>query len=252
MKQYKISLGYRHPPGVKVDSGGVNFSMFSRYASYAELLLYKHANSRVPFQVVPLDPEVHRTFFSWHVYVEGLPVATFYNWRVDGSETLKPGLRFDKQKALLDPWARAITHNLWERGRACQPGENLAQAMRSVVVDEDDYDWEGDQPLKHASETMIIYEMHVGGFTRHPSSEVTHSGTFTGLIEKIPYLKKLGVTDVELMPSMAFDEQDVPGGVAARGLKIIGAIVRTVSIVPIPDIVCRLRKERIYRSSEIW
>lgn len=219
MKQYKITLGYRYPPGAKVDSRGVNFSIFSRYATYIELLLYEKENSTDPFQIIPLDPEVHRTFFSWHVYVEGLPVGRFYNWRVDGPETLKPGLRFDKQKALLDPWARAVTYNLWERARACQPGENLAQAMRSVVVDEDDYDWEGDQPLNHSSETMIIYEMHVGGFTRHPSSKVTHPGTFAGLIEKIPYLKKLGITDVELMPSMAFDEQDVPGSVAARGLK---------------------------------
>jgi glycogen operon protein len=91
-------------------------------------------------------------------------------------------------------------------------------AMRAMVIN-DRYDWDGDQPVNHVNENMIIYEMHVGGFTRHPSARVTHPGTFAGIVEKIPYLKVLGVTDVELLPVMAFDEQDVPARAADRGLK---------------------------------
>src|SRR5262249_4123190 len=98
------------------------------------------------------------------------------------------------------------------------PGENSACAMRGIIVN-DDYDWEGDQPLNHLLEQTVIYELHVGGFTRHPSANVAHPGSFSGVIEKIPYLKALGITDVELLPVMAFDEQDVPETAAARGLK---------------------------------
>src|SRR5262249_43312825 len=122
-------------------------------------------------------------------------------------------------KALLDPWTHAITHDLWDRQRASQPGDNSPCAMRALVLNDEDYDWEGDQPLNHPLEHSIIYELHVGGFTRHPSANVAHPGTFSGVMEKIPYLKALGITDVELLPAMAFDEQDVPETAAARGLK---------------------------------
>ena len=124
-----------------------------------------------------------------------------------------------EEKILLDPAARAVTDLLWERRRAIQPGDNCDASMRAILVEEDHYDWEGDRLLDRPAEETIIYEMHVGGFTRHPNSGVAHPGTFAGVIEKIPYLKSLGITDVELMPTMAFDEQCVPEGVAARGLK---------------------------------
>jgi isoamylase len=167
-----------------------------------------------------LDPEVNRTFYAWHVYVMGLAPGTFYGWRMDGpGNTRSTGHRFDKEKVLLDPWARAVTHELWDRRRACLRGDNGAFSMRSIVLEDAHYDWEGDKPLNHPMEERILYEMHVGGFTRHPTSQVALPGTFAGVIEKIPYLKALGVTDVELMPVMAFDEQDVPEGAAARGLR---------------------------------
>ena len=105
----------------------------------------------------------------------------------------------------------------WDRRRAEQPGANHDAAIRGIVVDET-YDWEGDQPLQRRAEQLIIYELHVGGFTRHASSGVARPGTFAGLAEKIPYLQELGITHVELMPIMAFDAQDVPPGVAALGL----------------------------------
>ncbi len=194
--------------------------MWGRFATHVELLLYERSDSPTPFQVIELDPEVNRTFYAWHVYVEELTPGTFYGWRMDGpGDTRSTGLRFDKEKVLLDPWAPAVTHDLWKRRPACLPGDNGAFSMRSIVLEDDHYDWKGDEPLNHPMEHAIIYELHVGGFTRHPSSQALHPGTFAGVIEKIPYLKALGVTDVELMPVMAFDEQDVPEGVAARGLR---------------------------------
>jgi len=194
--------------------------VWGRFATRVELLLYERSDSPAPFQLIELDPEVNRSIYAWHVYVEGLPPNTFYAWRMDGpGDTRSTGFRFDGEKVLLDPWAKAVTHELWDRRCASVPGDNGVCSMRSVVLDDDQYDWEGDGPLNHPMEHAIIYEMHVGGFTRHPSSQVLHPGTFAGVTEKIPYLKKLGVTDVELMPVMAFDEQDVPEGASSRGLK---------------------------------
>lgn len=220
MKRYSTQPGHRFPFGATFHPKGTNFSVWGRLATHVELLLYERSDSPAPFQVIELDPEVNRTFYAWHVYVEGLAAGTFYGWRMDGpGDTRSTGLRFDKEKVLLDPWALAVTHELWDRRRACLPGDNGAFSMRGVVLDDDRYDWEGDEPLHHPTEHTIIYEMHVGGFTRHSSSRALYPGTFAGVIEKIPYLKALGVTDVELMPVMAFDEQDVPEGVAARGLR---------------------------------
>jgi glycogen operon protein len=181
-------------------------------------LLYERADSPAPFQVISLDPQVNRTFFCWNVFVEGLPTGIHYTWRVDGpDDTRQSGFRFDKHRELLDPWARAVTDELWDRDRARRADEKHCPSMRAIVV-EDGYDWEGAQPLNRPLENTVIYELHVGGFTRHPSANVVSPGTFAGVIEKIPYLKELGVTDVELMPTMAFDRQDVPEEVAERGL----------------------------------
>ena len=219
MNRYTIRPGSRYPHGATVDSQGVNFSVFSRHATMVELLLYEQADSPAPFQVIQLDPELNRTFYSWHVFVEKLEVGIHYTWRVDGPDDAgRYGFRFNKHRELLDPWARAVTQEFWDRKRISQAEGESNASMRCVVV-EPSYDWEEDQPLNHHLEDTIIYEMHVGGFTRHPSSNVGNPGTFAGVIEKIPYLKELGVTDVELMPIMAFDEQDVPEGVAKRGLK---------------------------------
>jgi isoamylase len=219
-----MSATYETRPGVRYSLGatpfpdGVNFSVFSRHATSVELLLYDDARSPAPFQVIGLDPDVHRTFFAWHVFVVGLPVGTWYTWRVDGpGDTAATGFRFDKAQELVDPYARAVTDDLWDRRAAIARTAGPHRSMRAVVVD-DAYDWDGDEPLNHALEDAVIYELHVGGFTRHESAGVTHPGTFAGVIDKIPYLKALGITDVELMPAMAFDTQDAPEGVLARGL----------------------------------
>ena len=218
-KIYSVHSGSPYPLGTKVTKDGVNFSISSRHATDVELLLFKTATSKKPFQIINLQRNKNHTFFSWHVFVENLPTGTWYGWRIDGpSLTKESGLRFDKQKLLLDPWAKAVSDSLWQRKKACIAGDNSQFAMRAAVVD-DHYDWEGDKPLAIRSEKAIIYELHVGGFTRHPSSGVKHPGSFAGLIEKIPYLQALGITHVELLPVMAFDEQDVPVHTAELGLK---------------------------------
>ncbi|UCD34777.1 MAG: glycogen-debranching protein [Nitrospiraceae bacterium] len=219
MKQFATRSGCRYPPGASIHGRGVNFSVFSQHATGVELLLYEKAVSPEPFQIIRLDPEINRTFFFWHVYVEDLPAGTHYTWRVEGpGDTDRTGYCFDRNAELLDPWARAVSHDLWTRRRPPAAGGPAHASMRGIVI-ENDYEWEGDRPLNHPMETSIIYELHVGGFTRHPSSGVRSPGTFAGLIEKIPYLKELGVTDVELLPVMAFDEQALPKHEAVKGLR---------------------------------
>jgi glycogen operon protein len=216
---YQIRPGSRYPAGATPVAGGVNFSIYSRHATHVELLLFGTADSQEPSQVIPLEPRLHRVFFFWSVLVEDLPAGTHYAWRIDGPDNVhQSGFRFDRDKVLLDPWARGVTDSLWQRADATVPGSNMTTSMRGVVQS-CEYDWEDDETLGCIRpERTIIYEMHVGGFTRHPGSGVSRPGTFLGVIEKIPYLMELGVTHVELLPVMAFDEQDVPAGVADLGL----------------------------------
>src|SRR4029079_16595955 len=125
------------------------------------------------------------------------------------------GLRFDPSKVLLDPYGRAVaTPKDYDREAAARAGDNAATAMKSVVVDPSAYDWEGDAPLRRPSARTVVYEMHVGGFTRNPNSGVKEQlrGTYAGLAEKIPYLQDLGVTAVELLPVHAFDTLACPAG----------------------------------------
>ena len=218
-QEYPLKHGKPYPSGSKYSAKGVNFSIFSRHAEHVELLLFSSAESDEPFQIIRLDKDINRTFFSWHVYVSKLPAGTWYTWRMDGvGQARESSFRFEKDKNLLDPWATAVSQKRWNRKAACKPGDNTLTAMRCMVTD-DHYDWEGDTPLAIRSEKAIVYELHVGGFTRHPSSKVVNPGTFSGLIEKIPYLQKLGISHVELLPVMAFDEQDVPRKTADLGLK---------------------------------
>ena len=214
---YATRPGSRFPSGATALPDGVNFCVFSRHATRVELLLYAAGNSPEPFQVVALTPERNRTFFFWHVFVEGLPPGTCYTWRTDGpTDTQQTGRSFNPRKELLDPWALAVNDALWDRRRAADPRDSGHASMRAVVTEPT----RPREPIAPRSlDDAIIYELHVGGFTRHPSAEVKRPGTFAGVIEKIPYLRELGVTHVELLPVMAFDEQDVPASAAARGLR---------------------------------
>ncbi len=222
MHPFPIKLGHRYPVGATASDTGTNFCVFSRHATRMQLLLYKRPDSRRPFQIIDLDPENNRSFFFWHVFVEGLTgeKTVAYTWKADGPDDPARGYRFDPNIELLDPWSRATTDVLWQRpyNRKAKPKQS-GPSMRALVLPESNYDWQEDNPLRRPCTQEIIYELHVGGFTRHPSAGVTHPGTFSATIEKIPYLLELGINAVELMPVMAFDEQDVPDRVRDRGLK---------------------------------
>ncbi len=145
----------------------------------------------------------------------GLKPGQLYGYRVEGPSDAANGMRFDPGKVLLDPYGRGVVvPKNYSREAARLPGDNAATAMKSVVVDPRAYDWEGDVPLHRPSSRTIIYEMHVRGFARHPSSGVAEKsrGTYAGLMEKIPYLQELGITAVELLPMFQFDAQDCPPG----------------------------------------
>src|SRR5262249_44493951 len=138
-----------------------------------------------------------------------------YGYRVGGAFDPPSGMRFDPAKVLLDPYGRGVVvPKNYSPEPARKAGDNAAAAMKSVVGDPRAYDWEGDRPLNRPPARTIVYEMHVRGFTNHPSSGVAEKkrGTYAGLIEKIPYLQELGVTAVELMPVFQFDAQDSPPG----------------------------------------
>jgi glycogen operon protein len=203
------------PLGPTVCGGGVGFSLFSRKASGVELLLFDREDDAQPARVIRIDPETNRTYHYWHVFVPNIQPGQIYGYRIDGPFDPANGLRFDPAKVLLDPYGRSvIIPKNYNREAARKSGDNTATAMKSVVVDMSKYDWEGDTPLRRPSSRTIVYEMHVRGFTRHPSSGVAPeiSGTYRGLIEKIPYLQELGVTAVELLPVFQFDVQDCPRG----------------------------------------
>ncbi|MFM7327011.1 MAG: alpha-amylase family glycosyl hydrolase, partial [Nodosilinea sp.] len=172
-------------------------------------------NIRQPSRVISFDRRWNRTSHYWHGFIPGLRAGQVYGFRIHGPWHPSQGHRFDAAKVVLDPYARAIVgEEYYDRQAAIRPGDNCTTALKAVVVDNRSYDWEGDLPLHIPYAASVIYEMHIGGFTRHPSSGLPPDkrGTFAGVIDKIPYLKALGVTAVELMPVHQFDPQDVQPG----------------------------------------
>ncbi len=195
--------------------GGVNFSVYSRSATGVELLLFDREDDARPSRVISFNPVVNRTYHYWHAFVPDVKAGQIYGYRVAGPFDPASGMLFDPSKVLLDPYGRgvAVPKN-YSRADAGREGDNAATAMKSVVVDPRDYDWEGDKPLKRLSSRTVVYEMHLAGFTQNPNSGVPSDlrGTYAGLIEKIPYLQNLGITAVELLPVFQFDPQDCPPG----------------------------------------
>jgi glycogen operon protein len=207
--------GSSHPLGAHPAAGGVNFSVFSRNATAVDLLLFDREDACCPARIIPLDPAANRTYFYWHAFVPDVRPGQIYAYRAHGPDDPAVGFRFDASKTLLDPYGRAVViPRGYCRLSAALPGVNTATAMKSVVVDASAYDWEGDEPLNLPSSRTVIYEMHVRGFTMHPSSGVPERtrGTYAGLIDKIPYLKDLGITAVELLPVFQYDAEDCPPG----------------------------------------
>jgi glycogen operon protein len=206
---FGVKTGYPRPLGATVTPDGVNFSLYARYATAVQLLVFEYPHSEKPIWTFDLNPAQHRTYDYWHIYVQGAKAGMLYAYRVDGPwDTLK-GHRYNWNKVIVDPYAKGILTDYYERAQACSKGDNVARCLKGVVVDISDYDWEGDQPINRPLRDSVIYEMHVRGFTRDASSAVENPGTFDGLIEKIPYLKDLGITAVELLPVHQFDVTDV-------------------------------------------
>jgi isoamylase len=217
--RFDAEPGSAHPLGITTYHDGVNFSLFSQGATEVLLLLFDRATAIEPAQIIRLDPFQNKTFHFWHVFVRGCGPGTYYAFRVDGPAAPAAGDRFNPNKVLIGPYARGICRQLWKRADAVGPEDNLATSMRCAVVDTADYDWAGDRPLKRPLHESIIYEVHVGGLTRSPGAGVRDPGTFGGMIEKIPYLRALGITAVELLPVCEFDDSDTSLNPAGETLR---------------------------------
>lgn len=194
---YPVSPGMFEVNGATALQSGVNFTVHTRHGKSCELLLF-HRGGEEPFAVLPF-PEAYRIGDVYSMIVFGLDIKEFeYAYRIDGKYDPESGALFDKKNILLDPYAKAVAgQRVW--------GEKQIGTYRARVV-QDVFDW-GDMPQSaREMSDLVIYELHVRGFTIHPSSGVAHRGTFSGLREKIPYLKELGVNAVELMPIFEFDE----------------------------------------------
>src|SRR5450759_2504712 len=220
----EVRRGVPLPMGTHEYGGGVNFAFFSRHASRVRLELFDLPAYATPARVIDLDSARNRTGDMWHVWVKGIRPGQLYAYRVDGPYQPREGHRFNFNKLLLDPFAAAISPLPdWDFGPArgydlSAPERDLvyskvddAGAMPKCVFTHEHFHWHDDRPLRHPWSKTVIYETHVRGFTIHPSSGVEHPGTYRGLMEKIPYLKELGVTAVELMPVHEFNEYQAAG-----------------------------------------
>ena len=199
--EFEYGPGHVFPSGATLLGDGVNFSVFSKEATSCTLVLYHHGQ-REPFLEIPF-PDAFRIGNVYSMMVYGLNIESVeYGYRFDGPYDPQNGLRFDKTRVLLDPCARSVSgRSVW----GVEPDYSNPFQHRGQIIRED-YDWRGDKPLEIVPCDLVIYEMHLRSFTRHPSSGVRHKGTFAGLTEKISHLKALGVNCVELMPIFEFDE----------------------------------------------
>lgn len=205
-----IQAGRPAPLGATVEPAGVNFSIFSANATRVDFVLFDRYDQHEPSETLTLDPQVHRTYYYWHHFVPRLGPGQVYGYRVHGPYLPREGLRFNPKKVLLEPYSRAVAYGEnWDRAEAYGHHDNSYSAFKSVVVDMDHYDWEGDRPLQRPMSETVIYETHVRGLTRHPSADSTCPGMYRGVIEQIPYLKSLGITAVELLPIQQYDPQEV-------------------------------------------
>jgi isoamylase len=213
----QVLQGKPMDPGAVIAAGGVNFTLFSRNATRVVLNLFDSPKAKAPQYSIELDPKKNRTGDMWHIFVKGLKAGALYLYQIDGPDNAAEGYRFDFNKYILDPCARAFSSGSlfrsYNRQRASGLSgiingklSDLSDFQKCVVVDDDDFDWEGDKPLNRPLSETVIYEVHLNGYTKSPTSGVAYPGTYKGFIEKIPYLKYLGITAVEFMPVFEFDE----------------------------------------------
>ncbi|HPO01719.1 MAG TPA: glycogen debranching protein GlgX [Treponemataceae bacterium] len=222
MQQLRFLPGKPLPLGASVQNGGVNFSVFTRNGAGVFLEFFENPKDASPFESYRFDPRLNRTGDIWHVFVEGLGPEALYLYRVDGPFRPSEGLRFNVNKYLLDPYAKAMTaESIFlgqeiHRKRTASLDPDLAFSTtdtaehfpKCIVVDDDAFDWQGDRPLNYPLRLSVLYEAHVKGLSVHRSSGAEHPGTYRGIIEMIPYLKRLGITSLELLPIHEFDEHE--------------------------------------------
>ena len=219
-----VAKGVNFPLGATLTPDGVNFALYSKNATEVFLLLFDKPDDE-PTDIIQLN---NRDKFIWHALVKGLKAGQLYGYKVRGEYRPEWGFRFNEAKLLLDPYAKAVTGKFRNVDNLLlaydpQPGagerlpdsrDNTTIVPKGIVVD-DAFDWQGVVAPDLALEQLVIYEVHVKGFTAHSSSGVGNPGTYLGFIDKIPYLKRLGINAVELLPVHEFYVDDF---LAQKGL----------------------------------
>jgi len=223
MESLSFFSGNPFPVGAAVYNDGVNFSLFSRHAFSVILDIFENAGDSEPVYSYTFDPEKNKTGDMWHVFVKGLKKNALYLYRVDGHFAPNEGMRFNAGNYLLDPYARGLTNTETFSGNFAEQTpppyidgdlaflskQSPAHFPKCIVIDREDFDWEGDHPLNYPLRDCIIYEAHVKGFSCNPNAPQEHKGTYQGIIESIPYLKALGITSLELLPIHEFNENEL-------------------------------------------
>ncbi|KAH6779241.1 isoamylase 1 [Perilla frutescens var. hirtella] len=203
-RPFKVLPGRPAPFGATLRDGGVNFSVYSTNATsvYLCLIRLRDLPEKRVTEEIALNPLTNKTGDVWHVFLKGDLENMVYGYRVDGSFSPEDGFYYDSSKILIDPYAKVSRVSLFMYD-CCSVCLNSSYLLSFLLFQ---FDWEGDLPLKHPQRDLIIYEMHVRGFTRHESSNAKFPGTYRGLVEKLEHLKKLGVNCIELMPCHEFNE----------------------------------------------
>ena len=219
---FTIENGKALPLGATVTDGGVNFAVFSRHALEVTLVLFESTETECPRKEIKLSSKSNRTGDIWHCFIPGLEPLTCYLYRAKGPYVPEKGFRYNSNKTLLDPYAKALTDlSVWD-STTCLGYDQYAESRdlsfsyiddvltqpRCIVVD-DSFDWQGDLPLNYPLRFSVLYEAHVKGLTQHPDSEVSAPGTYRGVIDKIPFFKDLGVTSLEFLPIHEFNENEL-------------------------------------------
>jgi len=217
-----VESGKALPLGATQNEKGVNFAVFSRHANAISLILFESADRGCPGREIKLDSKINRTGDIWHCFIPGLKEGACYIYRADGPYVPEKGFRFNFNKTLLDPYARAITDlSDWDlksslafdrkaesKDLSYSYTDNISNSPRCIVMD-DSFDWQGDLPLNYPLRFSILYETHVRGLTMNANSGVSAPGTYRGVIEKIPYFKDLGITSLEFLPIQEFCENEL-------------------------------------------
>ena len=210
------------PLGATLNDRGVNFAIFSRHAASVTLILFESVEKKSSYREIKLNSKTNRTGDIWHCFIPGLKEGASYLYEAEGPYKPEKGLRFNSNKALLDPYAKALSDLAdWDMN-ACRGYDSYAESKdlsysyestrsnvpRCIVVD-DRFDWQGDRPLNYPLRFSVLYETHIKGLTMHPSSGVSAPGTYRGVIDKIPFFKDLGVTSLEFLPIQEFNENEL-------------------------------------------